>query len=101
MHLEWDPKIGPSAIIGIAGSLAVMVTIGIVWGSTVTRLDNVTQRVTNVEMVAKDQKNEASESTSRIASQAERLAKIEAAVTFIVPALQEIGRKIDGIAQKH
>lgn len=39
MKLEWDGKVGPAAVIGMFGSLSVLVAIGISWGSTTTRVD--------------------------------------------------------------
>lgn len=100
MNLQWDPKVGPAAIIGMIGSLTALIAIGIAWGTTTTRLDMVITTANDAKLAATEIKHESDKRDSRIASQAERLAKIESAVTFIVPTLQEIGRKLDNIAAK-
>ena len=37
--MEWDPKIGPATVVGVIGSLGILVSLGIVWGSSKSQLD--------------------------------------------------------------
>ena len=95
MQLEWDGKIGPASIVGIVGSLSVLVTLGIVWGKTTTKLEAVETRAIEAHTTITEVAKEASKRDQRVAAQAERLGKIETSIQFVVPALQRIEAKLD------
>ena len=95
MNLEWDGKIGPAAIIGGLGSLGVLVTIGIAWGSMNGKIDSAAVRADEAKTAAQEVSKSSSFRDQRIAMQAERLGKIETSIQFIVPALQRIESKLD------
>jgi hypothetical protein len=83
MKLEWDPKIGPATITAFGGTLAVLVTLGIVWGTTTTKLDTVIQdnKETKAVVAAQDR---------RVANQATKISAMESTLTFIIPTIQRI-----------
>lgn len=88
MDLKWNGEIGPASIIGVVGSLSVLVSIGIVYGRMDTKLDNTTT-------VAVEAKASALMSQKAESDQSERLGRVETAVTFIVPTLQRIEAKLE------
>lgn len=95
MQLEWDGKIGPAAIIGVVGSLSVLVSIGIAWGSMTGKIDAAGVHADDAKIAVKHLTETSEQRDRRISIQAERLGKIETAVQFIVPALQRIEQKLD------
>jgi ABC-type transporter Mla subunit MlaD len=51
MKLEWDAKIGPASIIGLIGSLTILVSLGVVWGTTTAKIDNTGATVQELKQV--------------------------------------------------
>lgn len=88
MQLEWDRKVGAAAIIGLIGSLAVLVTVGVSWGQMNSKIDMAAFR-------AEEAKKEVAESAKTVNEQSQRLGKIETAIQFIVPAIERIESKLD------
>lgn len=88
MDLKWNGEIGPATIVGIVGSLSVLVTLGIVYGKMDSKLDTAATTATEAKTAALMNQHDTS-------SQAERLGKVETAVTFIVPTLQRIEAKLE------
>ncbi len=95
MQLEWDGKVGPASIVSLVGALAVLVSIGIVWGTATTRLDATAIKAEEAKAAAVKVAEDSGKRDQRVAAQAERLGKIETSVGFIVPALQRIESKLD------
>ena len=95
MNIQWEPKVGPAAIIGVVGSLSVLVSIGVVWGVSVTKLDVAAEKADEARKAALSLQEDSIRRDQRIATQSERIGKIETAVTFMVPTLQRIESKID------
>ena len=95
MKLEWDGKVGPASIVGVLGSLSVLVTLGIVWGQTTSKIDTVAVKATEAHAATVEIAKESTKRDARIATQAERLGKIETSIQFMVPALQRIESKLD------
>ena len=95
MQLQWEGKVGPSAVIGAIGSLGVLVTVGIAWGSLSTKVDGALEIRATVEQMNKH----AVARDAKVGEQAERIGKIETAVGFIVPTLQRIETKLEGIVK--
>ena len=91
MNFQWDPKIGPASIIGVVGSLGILVTVGIAWGSLSVRVDSINEIKASVEQMNRHAVNR----DQKVAEQAERVGKIETSVGFIVPALARIEAKLD------
>ena len=96
MRLEWEPKVGPAAIVGLAGSLGILVTLGIAWGSLSTKVDNVYEVKTTVEQMNRHAVNR----DAKVAEQAERIGKIETSVGFIMPTLQRIETKLEAVSSR-
>lgn len=83
MNLQWEPKIGPAIIITLTGSLSVLITIGVIYGISITKLENALIKAENAEKSVSLIKEHAS-------FQNERLGKIETSIQFIIPAIQRI-----------
>ena len=88
MDLKWNGEVGPAAIIGFVGSLSVLVTLGIVYGKMDSKLDTAANN-------AAEAKTAVTLNQLNTSSQAERLGKVETAVTFIVPTLQRIEARLE------
>lgn len=95
--MKWNGEIGPAAIIATVGSLGVLVTIGIAWGSMTSKIDQAAVHAVEAKTAAIDLTKDSGKRDSRISMQAERLGKIETSIQFIVPALQRIETKLDTI----
>ena len=95
MKLEWDGKVGPASIIGVVGSLSVLVTLGVVWGQTTAKLDTVAAKAADAHEATVEIAKDSTKRDQRVAAQSERLGKIETSVQFIVPTLQRIEAKLD------
>lgn len=83
MNLQWEPKIGPAIVITLTGSLSVLITIGVIYGISITKLENALIKAENAEKSVSLIKEHAS-------LQNERLGKIETSIQFIIPAIQRI-----------
>ena len=100
MNLEWDGKIGPASIVSLIGALSVLVTLGIVWGTTTSRIDAAANKADEVKTTTLELAKGSTLRDQRVAAQAERLGKIETSVQFIVPALQRIEAKLDAVPKQ-
>lgn len=94
MGLKWNGEVGPSTIIGLLGSLSILVTVGVVWGSTTGKIDAAALEAKEAKAAAVEVNKSSEKREVRISAQAERLGKIETAITFIVPALERIETKL-------
>jgi len=83
MNIEWDPKIGLATVVGAVGTLAILTSIGITWGSVTSKLEAAQAAVVEINKAS-------SKRDDHLAQQAERLGKVETSVSFIVPTLQRI-----------
>ena len=88
MDLRWNGEIGPASIVGVVGSLSVLISIGILWGAFTTKIDTTTAVVAEVV-------KQSATRDDHIAAQSERLGRVETSVGFIVPTLQRIESKLD------
>ena len=88
MDLKWNGEIGPASIVGVIGSLSVLISIGILWGTFTTKIDTTTAVV--AEVVKQSELRD-----DHVAAQSERLGRVETSVGFIVPTLQRIEAKLD------
>lgn len=95
MNLKWDAKVGPATIATIISGLLVLGGLGVTWGSTVSKIDAAGLLAAEAKSAAKEVSDSSVKRDQRIATQAERLGKIETSIQFIVPALQRIESKID------
>ena len=88
MDLKWNGEIGPASIIGIVGSLSVLVTLGVIYGRMDSKLDTASS-------TALEAKTATLINQKTTTDQAERLGRVETAVTFIVPTLQRIEARLE------
>ena len=95
MNFQWDPKVGPAAIIGIIMGLGTLVTVGIAWGSLKSDVQTSVVMATDAKNAARQIAERTSSRDTKVAEQSERIGRIETAVTFMVPALQRIEQKLD------
>ena len=93
--MKWDGTIGPASIISMIGALSVLVTLGIVWGTTTAKIDAAALKAEQVHQTTLELAKGGQVRDHRVSDQAERLGKIETSVQFIIPALQRIESKLD------
>lgn len=98
MQLQWEGKVGPAAVISTIGSLGILVSVGIAWGSLKGDVVASAVMAHEAKTAAKEIVESSSKRDQRISAQAERLGKIETSVGFIVPALQRIETKLESLA---
>lgn len=97
MDLKWNGDVGPASIIGVVGSLGVLVSIGIAWGSLNGKVDSAATRAAESKIAVEEVAKGTFKRDERISLQAERLGKIETSITFMAPAIQRIEAKLDGL----
>lgn len=95
MNIQWDPRVGTAAVVALGGSLAVLVSIGIAWGSMNGKIDAAAVKADAAKVAAENVSHASEWRDKRIGDQAERLGKIETSIQFIVPSLQRIEAKLD------
>ena len=95
MNLKWDGRVGPGAVVSLGGALLILAGLGVTWGNTVSKIDAAATLAAEAKAAAKEVSDGAVKRDQRLASQAERLGKIETSIQFIVPALQRIESKLD------
>jgi hypothetical protein len=39
MRVQWEPKIGPAAIVGVLSIVATLLSVGVLWGNVTSRQD--------------------------------------------------------------
>ena len=88
MDLKWNGEIGPAAIIGLGGTLSVLVSLGIIYGKMDSKLDTAATTATEAKSAAIINQHDT-------AAQAERLGRVETAVTFLVPTIQRIEARLE------
>lgn len=98
MALEWEGKVGPAAVVGVVGSLGVLVSLGIAWGSLKGDVQASATMAHEAKLAAKEIVDASARRDQRISQQAERLGKIETSVGFIVPSLQRIETKLEALS---
>ena len=81
--IQWDGTIGPASVIGLVGTISVIVSMGVMWGSTTTKLESTQASVHTLSQSS-------AHKDGLIAAQGERLGRVETSVGFIVPAIQRI-----------
>jgi hypothetical protein len=97
MKIAWDRKVGAAAVIGLVGSLSVLVSIGVAWGSMNGKIDAAAVKADAAKVAAESISRSSEWRDKRINDQSERLGKIETSVQFIVPAIQRIEAKLDNL----
>lgn len=97
--MRWNGEVGPAAVIGVLGSLSVLVSVGVVWGSTTSRIDAAATKAAEAKTAVEEVNRESVKRDQRAGLQNERLGKIETSIQFIVPALQRIESKLDATAR--
>lgn len=95
MNLQWDPKIGTAAVVGVIGSLSVLVMVGVTWGSMTSKIDIAAVIAAEAKTAALEVSRSGALRDIRVSEQSERLGKIETSITFIVPSLARIEAKLD------
>jgi hypothetical protein len=81
--IQWDGTIGPASLIGVIGSLSVLVSIGVMWGTMATKQESIQSTILGLERTARARDD-------HVSAQGERLGKVETSVTFISSAIQRI-----------
>jgi hypothetical protein len=98
-RVEWDNKVGPASIVGIVQLVAIIAGLGAMYGALSGKLDaaatNAIEAKTATTQTAEKIAKESTRRDEKIASQAERIGKIETSIQFVVPAIQRIEAKID------
>jgi hypothetical protein len=98
-RVEWDNKVGPASIVGIVQLVAIIAGLGAMYGALSGKLDaaatNAIEAKTATTQTADKIAHESLRRDEKIASQAERIGKIETSIQFVVPALQRIESKLD------
>lgn len=95
MNIQWEPKIGVAAVISFVGALSMLVSLGVVWGKTATKIDNLATKVDESTQSIDQIQKEAKTRDDKISGLSERTGRIENALTFMVPALTRIESKLD------
>jgi uncharacterized protein HemX len=96
---EWDNKIGTASVLGAVQIIAIIAGLGAMYGALSGKLDaaatNAIEAKTATTQTADKINRESARRDEKIASQAERIGKIETSIQFVVPAIQRIEAKID------
>jgi hypothetical protein len=95
MNLQWDPKIGPAAFISFGGALAVLITLGVAWGTITTKLDHVLSANIATDHTINTVQRDNLKRDEKIATQSAQISGIQSTVNFIVPSLQRIEQRIE------
>jgi len=95
LGLEWDGKVGPAFLMACLGTVSILFSIGVIWGQTTSRLEKVDTNALEAKHAVVEATKDNRQRDTLIATQSERLGKIETAVQFIVPVIQRIEAKID------
>ncbi len=99
-RVEWDNKVGPASIVGLVQLVAMITGLGVLYGTLSGKLDaaatNAIEAKTATVITADKFAHESAKRDDKIASQAERIGKIETSIQFVLPALQRIEAKLDG-----
>ena len=95
MNVEWDPKIGPAAIISFGGAIAVLVTIGTAWGTLQAKIDHVIAANNTADQSLLTLQKHNNKQDEKIASQSAQISGIQSTVNFIVPSLQRIEQRLE------
>lgn len=90
MQIEWDPKVGPATVAALGGTLVVIVSIGVMWGTVTTKLDTVIEGWKKSDREIAVTKDTVQKQDDKIASQAERIKGVESTLTVLVPTIQRI-----------
>ncbi len=97
--MEWDNKIGTASVVGVVQLIALIAGLGALYGTLSGKLDaaatNAIEAKTATTQTADKIAHESVRRDEKIASQAERIGKIETSIQFVVPAIQRIEAKID------
>ena len=84
-----------AAVIALGGSLTVLVSIGIAWGSMNGKIDAAAIKADAAKTAAEEVSKTSARRDQRVNDQASDISGIKASLTFIVPALQRIEAKLD------
>lgn len=93
-RFEWEPKVGPASILAIVQLLVLIAGGGVLYGVLTTKQDvNTTNTLDLKQSFVQFQKDQQKESTKRdekLATQNDRITKIETSVGFIDQTVQRI-----------
>lgn len=81
--IQWDGTIGPASLIGLLGSLSVLVSIGVMWGTMATKQESIQSTILGLERTARARDD-------HVSAQGERLGKVETSVSYISSAISRI-----------
>jgi hypothetical protein len=81
--IQWDGTIGPASIVGVIGSLSVLVSVGVMWGTMATKQESIQSTVLGLERTARNR-------DEHVSAQGERLGKVETSVSYISSAISRI-----------
>lgn len=95
MSLKWDNKVGAAAIIGLSGSLSILVAIGIAWGSMNGKIDAAALEAKEAKSAAESVSKASDWRDKKVNDQAIDISSIKTTLTFLVPALVRIEAKLD------
>ena len=97
--LEWDGKVGPATIVGIGGSLSILVSLGWMWANQGADTKAAAKDAFDAKTAVVAANKAAEKRDVIINDHSVTLAKIVTQLGYVTPALERIENKID--AQKH
>ena len=89
-RVQWETKVGPAALIGVVQLIGMILGVGVLYGTFTGQIQNLAINATKAEAAINTAEKEARKRDDKLATQSERLGKIETSVQFIVPAIQRI-----------
>ena len=81
--IQWDGTFGPAALIGLLGSLSVLVSLGVMWGTMTAKQEAFQSTLSSLERTGRAR-------DTHVTAQAERLGKVETSVSYISSAISRI-----------
>ncbi len=93
--LEWDGKIGPATIVGIGGSLSILVSIGWMWANQAADTKAAAKEASDAKAAVIAADKAAQKRDVIINDHSVTLAKISTQLGFVAPALDRIEKKLD------
>jgi hypothetical protein len=95
MGLHWDGTIGPAFIVGVGGSLSVLVTIGWMWANQAADTKAAAKEATDAKNAIVEADKRAEKRDAVINDHSVTLGKIVTQLNYVGPQLDRIEKKLD------
>ena len=88
--VQWDMKIGPASIIGVIQIIGMIAGLGVLYGTMSGQITTAATNAIEAKAAIKDAEKKSEKRDEKVATQSEKIGKIETAVQYMGVQLQRI-----------